>query len=215
MVLVAIISAFFVERMVDEPAFMRHFTYWSLLAMTLFSAAWVVCIGADVRNGRAGAPVTFEAMVLLLFLFPVVALLAGVMVLIQIIPLLSPDMIPKQTQGMDLGVANLANFIIHVVPFLVYWGMVVWMRRTVRAAADAMAGPVGTVCGPYVEGSMKLAVTTTCGFVAHMGLAVLYVSFFNVNKEYTATAPLHWVYVGTALTYLVFMRVHFWYVWGN
>jgi len=227
----AVFIAFFMERAMHEPSFMRHFTYWVLMLSTVFAVVWVVAIGADAKGdpsqprgqsfpeARDPPPISSWAMsnesaVLTVFLFPVVACLLMVMLLIVALPLFSSEMIEKQTEGMDLGVANAANFVIHTVPFMLFGGMGIIRRHEIRQAATFMTTLVRQRFGDKGVFKVQSAVCATNSIVGPTSLACLYVSFFNPNTEYTADAPVKFLMLGSVITLVFVAYCQYVFMWA-
>jgi hypothetical protein len=232
MVYLSCVTALFLERGLHEPAFMRHFTYWSLLLSWVWTVGWLAAIAAKPRavpesGSEAEAdsddesesntlrphaehlPVfRAEAVYLALTAFPVLGILTTVAVLITALPLFDNGMIEAQVEDVPLSVANVANLLIHYLPLALMALLVVGTWPSTAEAVGTSVAALTTVIGHKGATFMRVAVAVVVAGGVPGAFAAMYAALFDFTVEYDANVSPGPVFAVGLVALVLLVGVH-------
>lgn len=189
-VYLVLVAGLFAERAVHEPAFLRHFTYWSLALSWVWAAGWVaLCV---THPGLEGVWLATTGV-------SVLGVLVSVAVLITALPLFDSSIIASQTDGLPLAQANAANLALHYAPLVVLGLTFVRAWEVVTPVVGASTGVALAVLGPWPTRALQVAVAATAALAVPGAFAALYSSILDFTQEYEVHVnPRHVHAVGLA-----------------
>jgi hypothetical protein len=203
-------GAFLGVALVTRGLAMYHFTYWSLSVSTVGIVAW--CAGAvsdawarrtPVRHASTDA-FTWEEVFLVYGAGAVLGVLALVMFLITLLPAMDSNIIAAQTEGIELGIANVGNLFMHYLPFFVFLVALLLRRQQFIAALHVACG-----CFYPLSAEGRFVVEATCVaqfLLAPSAFAGIYNARFNFQEEYGVSVP-RWQILLIGYTFLVLFWV--------